>query len=116
MTIRLISQGKVSNYDDYLVTIRKWEDHVRQAPGAIRVEGYGDRATNTVYFDEEWADGDAVMNHFGQMQESGLLDELMSVQSIDSLTLLTPTDHPGVNALLDQLGAKRMERFATSQR
>lgn len=115
MTVRLLSQGKTSNYDDYLVTIKKWEDHVRESPGAVRVEGYGDRDSGTVYFDEEWADGDALMNHLGQMQESGLFDELMSLQSIDTMFLLTPTDHPGVNALLDQFGANRMERFATSQ-
>jgi quinol monooxygenase YgiN len=115
MTVRLLSQGKTSNYDDYLVTIKKWEDHVRESPGAVRVEGYGDRGSGTVYFDEEWADGDALMNHLGQMQESGLFDELMSLQSIDTMFLLTPTDHPGVNALLDQFGANRMERFATSQ-
>jgi len=115
MTVRLVSQGKTSNYDDYLVTIKKWEDHLRESPGAVRVEGYGDRESRTVYFDEEWADGDALMTHLGQMQESGLFDELMSIQSIDTLFLLTPTDHPGVNALLDQFGANRMERFATSQ-
>jgi len=28
------------------------------------------------------------------MQETGLFDELMTLQSIDSLFLLTPTDHP----------------------
>ena len=115
MTVRLISQGKVSDYDDYLDFIGKWEDHVRQSPGAVRVEGYGDRESGTVYFDEEWADGDALMQHVGQMQETGLFDELMTRQSIDSLVLLTPTDHPGVNALLDQFGASRMKRFATSQ-
>lgn len=114
MTVRLVSQGTTSNYDDYLVIIKKREDHLRESSGAVRVEGYGDRDSGTVYFDEEWADGDALMNHLGQMQESGLFDELMSLQSIDSLFLLTPTDHPGVNALLDQFGAHRMERFATS--
>lgn len=112
MSIRIISNATVSDYDGYLAFARKWEDLVRNSPGAVRVEAYGDRKTNTVFYDEEWADGDALLHHVGQMQESGLLDELMQRQTMEALVLLTPTDHAGVLTLLDQFGARRMERIA----
>lgn len=116
MAIGLLVQCKISNDDEYLGVVRKWEDHIRQTPGAVRVDCYADRESGTVYFDEEWADGDALINHFAQMQKKGLSDEINSVQNIEGIFLLTPTDHPGVNALLDQVGATRMERLATFRR
>jgi quinol monooxygenase YgiN len=105
MSIRLVSQGKISDYEKYATYLSKWDEHVQQSSGVVRVEGWADRESGTVHFDEEWADGDALMAHVAGMQESGLLDEMLSLQTIDTLTLLTPTDHAGVLALCDQFGA-----------
>jgi len=113
MTVRLVSQGTTSDYDKYAGFLTRWEEHVKQTGGAVRVEGWADEGTGDVYFDEEWADGDALMAHVGRMQESGLLDEMLSLQTIDSLFLLTPSDHPGVKALCDQFGAKRLTRVVS---
>lgn len=113
MTIRIASTAGVSDYDQYLALAREWEEHVRHMQGALRVEGFGDRSSSTLFFDEVWADGDDLLAHVGEMQQSGLLDRLMRLQTMDAPLLLTPTHHPGVDALLDQFGVRRMERFAS---
>lgn len=104
--VRVISQGTISDYEAFRDLVKRMCTHVEESePGAVAYECFADEMTEQALWHEMYEDEDAFLAHIQGLTDSGLMDELMQVYTIDRITSLVRVTDDRIKDVLEQFGA-----------
>lgn len=114
--VRIIIQGNIRDYGEFSDINARAAEAVRHEVGTTW-ECFADEVTGRAMYVESYANEETFVSHFQSLLESGLGGDLMKVYEIERVTLLTPTDDPGVNGIMQEFDAtvmRQVEAVGTS--
>jgi hypothetical protein len=114
--VRIIIQGTIRDYGEFSDINARAAEAVRHEVGTTW-ECFADEVTGRAMYVESYADEETFVSHFQSLMESGLGGDLMKVYEIERMTMLTPTDDPRVNGIMQEFNAivmRRVEAVGTS--
>lgn len=107
--VRIISQGTTDNYEAFSGLVKRMCAHVEEhEPGAIAYECFADETTGRALWHEMYEDADAFLAHVQGLTDTGLMDELMHLYSIERITSLARVTDERVTDILEQFGAVQL--------
>lgn len=111
--VRIIIQGPVADYEAFTDFAKRACAFVEQnEPQALAYEYFASEEGGRAILHEMYADSDAFVTHFGNLTETGLLDELLQVFSPEQVTLLDRVTDPRVKEIAQQFGATELSGVA----
>lgn len=103
--VRVILQGTVSDYTSCMTAVKKACAFVEEnEPGTLVYECFADEVSGRLLWHETYADADAFITHMQNMNETGIIGEMMAAVTPDQVTSLIPSEDPRVVQALEQFG------------
>lgn len=104
--VRFIIQGPINDYETFTTFVKKACSFVEEnEPGALAYECFADEVNGRAVWHEIYADADAFVTHFENLNETGMLGDMLSVFTPEQVTLLTRVTDPRVREIAEQFGA-----------
>lgn len=111
--VRILIQGPVSDYESFVDFAKRACMFVEEnEPGALAYEYFADQESGRAVMHELYADADAFVNHFENLTDTGMLDELMQVLTPEQVTSLNRVTDPRVKEIAEQFGAVALHGVA----
>lgn len=107
--VRIILQATISDYASCMTTAKKACAFVEEnEPGTLVYECFADELSGRLLWHETYADADAFITHMENMNETGILGDMMAASTPDQVTSLNPSEDPRVVQTLEQFGSLQL--------
>lgn len=107
--VRTILQGPVSDYAAFMTSVKKACTFVEEnEPGTLVYECFADELSGRALWHEVFADVDALLTHADNMNQTGILGEMLTVLTPDQVMVLSGSEDPRVQQFAEQFNALKL--------